>query len=82
MNNLKKRSPMNGAFTDINVWNTILQEEDESKWKNCQQRQGGNVFSWQDLSQSIQSYGLKHVNEPAENICPGQDKMEIVDTSF
>ena len=73
MNNLKKRSPMNGAFTDINVWNTILQEEEESKWKNCQQRQGGNVFGWQDLSQSIQSYGLKHVNEPAENICPGQN---------
>ena len=69
-NDLGLRLPMYGAFTDVNVWNRTLTEEEEDKWMNCDQIEGGNIINWQNISQNINPIGLKKVNDSKENICP------------
>ena len=40
--------PHHGAVTDLNIWDRILSEEEESDWVFCKtETGGGNVISWQ-----------------------------------
>ena len=71
-------SPMFGAFTDLNVWNTILSKEDEDSWIKCQFEKEGNVISWKEYGQHVQMTGLKIVNESLKNICPKEFRHLIV----
>ena len=41
-----KKNPMNGAITDVNVWNRILTKEDIQNWIDCKDSEGGNIVNW------------------------------------
>ena len=50
-----------GAIKDVNIWDTMLSQEELEEWMGCIQLQG-NVFSWQNSSHQIQLEGLKLVS--------------------
>ena len=72
------KSPMYGAVTDINVWDTILPDEELEEWKNCSRQKGGNVYSWHKSSKNIKLNGLKKVNESFGNICQGKENYHLM----
>ena len=63
-------APMYGAFTDLNVWNKTLSQEDEDNWMECQLEKEGNIISWKEFGNHVQMTRLKRVNEPLESVCP------------
>ena len=66
-------SPMTGAFTDVNVWDRMLSEEEEDDWMNCRFQnfeKEGNVISWHNSSKHVKLTGLQKVNDSIETICP------------
>ena len=71
-NPYKLIGPMYGAFTDINVWNTILSSKEEEEWMNCRMQLGGNIIDWKNSSQHVKVYGLQQYNDSTDNICQTQ----------
>ena len=71
-------APMYGAFTDLNVWNITLSQEDEDNWMECQLEKEGNIISWKEFGSHVQMTGLKRVNEPLESVCPKEFNHLIV----
>ena len=69
MNTIDTAAPMYGSMTDINVWDTILSEEESENWMKCRIHMEGNVFSWQNSSQHVEPKGLMVVNESLKRIC-------------
>ena len=79
MNTKHLRSPMFGAFTDINVWNKTLSDEEEGKWADCVESLEGNVFGWKEASShGITVKGLRLSNVSSDNICPKRFNRLIV----
>ena len=72
------RTPMYGAFTDINVWDTAFSSEEEDMWINCDSQQQGNVISWEKDNQYVQFKGLRKVNDSLKNICPRNDRHFVI----
>ena len=64
------KSPMYGAFTDINIWDDMLSNDEIDDWIDCKNKKGGNIINWQNISQSIRLTGLHFVNDSIGNICP------------
>ena len=89
MNTVKDlENPMYGAFTDINVWDSILSSEEVDMWLNCSNQNQGNVVSWKDSSQTIELKGFQQVNDSVSKICPneisnhfmGRENLNFFDT--
>ena len=40
------RYPFNGAITDVNIWDKILNEKEVSNWSKCIWKGSGNVLDW------------------------------------
>ena len=67
-----------GAIKDINVWDTILSQEELEKWMDCIQLDG-NVFSWQNSSHQIKLEGLKMVaNYSLNNNCHETENIRYI----
>ena len=69
MNSQSMNQPMYGAFTDINVWNSVLSTHDEEKWMHCQLKTPGNIINWQNSSEHLQLTGLERNLDLLDNIC-------------
>ena len=86
MNNLGLTMPMYGAFTDINVWNKTISNEEKDNWMNCRNKNQGNVISWQDSSRNVEITGLKLTNHSLDKVCPqntdkyfvGNEKLDFL----
>ena len=39
-------APLHGSLTDLNVWSSVLAEEEVAAWSDCRVGQGGDVVDW------------------------------------
>ena len=40
------RYPSHGALTDVNLWDSVLTDQEISDWMTCETETSGNVVSW------------------------------------
>ena len=60
--------PHHGAMTDVNIWDRILPEQEQSDWMFCKTETGGNVVSWE--SAQLNLIELKTDLITREETCP------------
>ena len=62
-----------GAMTDVNIWDRILSEQDQSDWMFCKTETGGNVVSWESAQLNITGLNTDLINR--EETCPGHQNI-------
>ena len=63
-----------GAMTDVNIWDRILSEPEQSDWMFCKTgTDGGNVISWETAQLNITGLNTELINR--EETCPGPDDL-------
>ena len=62
-------NPHHGALTDVNIWDRILPEKDQSDWMFCKTDTEGNVVSWESAQLNITGLNTDLVTR--EETCPG-----------
>ena len=60
-------------MTDVNIWDRILSEQDQSDWMFCKTETGGNVVSWESAQLNITGLNTDLVNR--EETCLGSQKI-------
>ena len=65
--------PHHGAMTDVNIWDRILPEQEQSDWMFCKTETGGNVVSWESAQLNITGLNTDLVNR--EETCPGPQNI-------
>ena len=65
--------PHHGATTDVNIWDRILPEQDQSDWMFCKTETGGNVVSWGSAQLNIT--GLNTGLVTREETCLGSQNF-------
>ena len=65
--------PHHGAMTDVNIWDRILPEQEQSDWMFCKTETGGNVVSWESAQLNITGLNTDFVNR--EETCPGSQNI-------
>ena len=68
-----KWKPHHGAMTDVNIWDRILSEQEQSDWMFCKTETGGNVVSWESAQLNITGLNTDLVNR--EETCPGPQNI-------
>ena len=61
--------PHHGALTDVNIWDRMLPEQEQSDWMFCKTETGGNVVSWKSAQLNITGLNTHLINR--EETCPG-----------
>ena len=70
---LSWQRPHHGAITDVNIWDRILPEQEQSDWMFCKTETGGNVVSWESAQLNITGLNTDLVNR--EETCPGPQNI-------
>ena len=65
--------PHHGALTDVNIWDRILPEQEQSDWMFCKTETGGNVVSWESAQLNITGLDSDLINR--EETCPGHQNI-------
>ena len=65
--------PYHGALTDVNIWDRILPEQEQSDWMFCKTETGGNVVSWESAQLNITGLDTDLINR--EETCPGPQSI-------
>ena len=71
--NSPRVEPHHGALTDVNIWDRILPEQEQSDWMFCKTETGGNVVSWESAQLNITGLNTDLVNR--EETCPGPQNI-------
>ena len=79
MNSPYVESPHHGALTDVNIWDRILSEQEQSDWMFCKTETGGNVVSWESAQLNITGLNTDLINR--EEPCPGPQNITLI-TAF
>ena len=59
MNNRNQTFPMNGAVTNLNIWDRKLTKPEIKDWSQCNSEESGNIISWKELELGKGRYHLK-----------------------
>ena len=73
MNAAPMETSHHGAFTDVNIWDRILSEQEQSDWMFCKTETGGNVVSWESAQLNITGLNTDFLNR--EETCPGAQNI-------
>ena len=65
--------PHHGALTDVNIWDRILPEQEQSDWMFCKTETGGNVVSWESAQLNITGLNTDLISR--EETCPGPQNI-------
>ena len=72
MNNGTKTNPMNGAMSDVTVWNRALDEEEMKKWSQCNSVNKNLTLSWQKADITMNKLRLS--DKPFDEFCQGNER--------
>ena len=71
--NSPRVEPHHGALTDVNIWDRVLPQQEQSDWMFCKTETGGNVVSWESAQLNITGLNTGLVNK--EETCPGPQNI-------
>ena len=72
--------PYHGAMTDVNIWDRVLSEQEQSDWMFCKTETGGNVVSWGSAQLNITGLNTGLINR--EETCPGPQNITHLITIY
>ena len=61
--NFEDRKPLNGAITDVNVWNRILSSRDLDSWRFCHSQEKGNILNWTTVQLEISGLSQEKIDK-------------------
>ena len=59
--------PFKGEITDVNIWDTILKENEIENWSKCITNETGNVLDWSTAEFNLNNVSLKEIER--QTIC-------------
>ena len=60
--NFEDRKPLNGAITDLNIWNRTLSSEELNSWRLCNSLEG-NILNWTTVQLDITGLTKEKINK-------------------
>ena len=73
--NFRERHPVQGAVTDVQVWNRTLSGRDLEDWRLCLSKEEGNILNWRTARLNIT--GLTEQSIDKSELCHGPENDQI-----
>ena len=82
--------PHHGSMTDVNIWDRVLSEQEQSDWIFCKtETSGGNVVSWESAQLNITGLDTEEISreetfpglENATNLMAFETNLHFLDSS-
>lgn len=73
--NFRDSKPLNGAITDVNMWNRALSSKELDSWRLCNSQEIGNVLNWTTVQLEVTGLTKEKIKKTELCHISGDDQL-------